>query len=185
MKRIVLLLTLFLLMCIPASAAQPGKDFDGTVAWPIFRDTQWSMSQEMVLLLESERGVQMTEREVGSDEVTCYAEITIDGIPATLVYCFYKDKLLYGEYFFETDNRDQLISIFKEQLIEQYGEPFYDSLADATGSQKCYWQNDWEDAVGKPYYLQTNIGLFIPDNEKAIGENLFIHVGAKIRKNNS
>lgn len=140
MKRLAYLLIALLLMCaLPALAEDaklsPAPAFDapelsGTAEWPVLRGLQWSMDEDVVLLLEQGRGVELVLRD--ADAVPRRYEVQtamqVLGHDADRVIYEFSDEMgLYAitvGYMSKTgETADALVGDILAQLEAAYGAP--------------------------------------------------------------
>ena len=123
------------------------EDISGDAYWPIFRGLQWSMNEDVVLLLEKARGVEF-EVLRDADDIHIYAveNVQVLGREARLIYRFVDGQGLSQTTAEFAANAEEDIDALLESLIttinDEYGEPITDNRTDG----KFDWSSD-EDMI--------------------------------------
>lgn len=131
----------------PVAMATKYEDISGDAYWPIFRGLQWSMNEDVVLLLEKARGVEF-EVLRDADDIHIYAveNVQVLGREARLIYRFVDGQGLSQTTAEFAANAEEDIDALLESLIttinDEYGEPITDNRTDG----KFDWSSD-EDMI--------------------------------------
>ena len=108
------------------------EDISGDAYWPIFRGLQWSMNDDVVLLLEKARGVEF-KRHSDDNNVRIYIAdgVQVLGREAKLIYQFGSWEGLFkttAQFSVADDeDADEVLKDLMTAMIKQYGEPSIDN----------------------------------------------------------
>ena len=108
------------------------EDISGDAYWPIFCGLQWSMNEDVVLLLEQARGVEF-KRHGDDDNIRMYIadDVQVLGREAKLIYQFGSWQGLFkttAQFSVADDeDADTVLKDIMAAMIKQYGEPSEDN----------------------------------------------------------
>jgi hypothetical protein len=136
-----------------ACFAQPRADF---------REAHWGMTKAQVLATESGQPSEIRDSDgeaVDGEMVVRYDSLKLEGLDASAVYIFAKDKLVRAKYLLEVqhENLNEFIADYhavEPGLKHTFGEP---------ASQKAIWLDDSTQEERKAYL----------DQDRALPENIF------------
>ena len=139
-------------------------DFSGTADWPIFRGLQWSMDENVVVLLEQGRGVELAQRGEG-DIVRAYrasAPVEVLGYEASALQYEFSDDMglcrIVANIPIEGGEAEcaAALEAVTAGLVEVYGEPLerealaegWSEAGDGQPAGKVAWGRPIESAQG-------------------------------------